>query len=63
MTALASLEADDGYILENGFYKKIVGRFGLAAIVGMPEREPLHPRHVGDVGHPARRRFGRGHPQ
>jgi hypothetical protein len=43
VSTLACLEPNDGYILENGFYKKIVERFGLAAIVGMPEREPLHP--------------------
>ena len=45
VAALASLEPDEGYILENGFYKKIVERFGTDSIVGMPEREPVHPQN------------------
>jgi hypothetical protein len=45
VAAIDSLKADDGYNLENGLYKKIVERSGVAAIIGMPEREPVHPHH------------------
>jgi hypothetical protein len=41
--ALLALRTRDGFILENGLYRTIIGRFGKRAIIGMPEREPLRP--------------------
>jgi hypothetical protein len=43
--ALLNLSPDHGFVLENGLYRTMVERFGPAAILGMPEREPLRPAH------------------
>jgi len=45
MELLEQLDPSSGYILENVLYKSVVRRFGTAAIVGIPESEPLRPDH------------------
>ena len=41
---LLSLRPDDGDILEKLLYEAVTGRFGHRAVLGMHEREPVHPQ-------------------
>jgi hypothetical protein len=44
MQLLSGLTVKDGDYLEGIFYKSIIARFGRRGIIGMPEREPVHPQ-------------------
>jgi hypothetical protein len=48
MQMIESLSASDDDFLEKLLYSAVLKRFGAKGIVGMPEREPVHPqfRHV-----------------
>lgn len=43
--AIDALQADEGFILENAFYRVLRRDFGAQAIIGMREREPVRPYH------------------
>lgn len=43
-SALASIQANDRDVLEKLLYIAITNAHGKKAIIGMPEREPVHPR-------------------
>jgi len=42
---MAALTANEDDVLERRLYQAVVGRFGRRAIIGMPEREPVHPAY------------------
>lgn len=41
---LKSLRVTDHAVLEKSLYEHVIDHFGKDAIIGMPEREPVHPR-------------------